>query len=71
MSDPLVTISIADSSREGVEEIVMSPALARHAKELLAAARSIAAFALAWEPLTPGDIRELTTAIRKCEGREP
>ena len=39
------------------------------APDLLAAAKVIASFARSWEPLTPGDIRQLTDAIAKAEGR--
>ena len=39
------------------------------APELLAAAKMIASFAVSWQPLTPGDIRQLTDAIAKAEGR--
>lgn len=39
------------------------------APELLAAAKLIASFAVSWEPLSPGDIRQLTAAIAKAEGR--
>lgn len=39
------------------------------APDLLAAAKLIASFAVSWEPLTPGDIRMLTDAIAKAEGR--
>lgn len=35
--------------------------------ELLAAAKTIASFAVSWQPLTPGDIKELTDAIAKAE----
>lgn len=37
--------------------------------ELLAAAKVIASFAVAWQPLSPGDIRALTDAIAKAEGQ--
>jgi len=37
---------------------------------LLSAAKLIESFAVAWEPLTPGDITELTAAIAKAEGRQ-
>jgi hypothetical protein len=37
------------------------------APDLLAAAKVIASFAVSWEPLTPGDIRQLTDAIAKAE----
>jgi hypothetical protein len=41
----------------------------RERDELLAAAKVIASFAVAWQPLTPGDIRVLTDAIAKAECR--
>ncbi len=39
------------------------------APAMLAALKSIAAMAVHWQPLTPGDIREVTDAIAKAEGR--
>jgi hypothetical protein len=38
------------------------------APDLLAAAKLIASFAVSWQPLAPGDIRQLTNAIAKAEG---
>jgi len=38
-----------------------------HLDELLKAAKFVASFAKSWEPLSPGDIRELTEAIAKAE----
>lgn len=38
------------------------------APDLLAACKLIAAMAVGWEPLTPGDIAEVTAAIAKAEG---
>ena len=34
---------------------------------LLAAAKTVAGFTVSWEPLTPGDISELTAAIGRAE----
>ncbi len=39
------------------------------APELLRACKAIAAMAVAWEALTPGDIAEVRGAIAKAEGR--
>jgi hypothetical protein len=39
------------------------------APDLLAACKLIASYAISWQPLTPGDIREMTAAIAKAEGR--
>ena len=39
------------------------------APDLLAACKMVAAMAVGWEPLTPGDIAEVTTAIAKAEGK--
>lgn len=39
------------------------------APDLLRAAKLVASFAMSWQPLTPGDIKELTNAIAKAEGR--
>jgi hypothetical protein len=54
------------------EAVVANEADARlivAAPELLAAAKKIASFAVSWQPLTPGDIKELTDAIVKAEGK--
>ena len=37
------------------------------APELLEAAKVVASFAQGWEPLTPGDIKDLRDAIAKAE----
>ena len=37
--------------------------------EILAAARTVAGFAVSWEPLSSGDISDLRAAIAKAEGR--
>lgn len=39
------------------------------APDLLKACKAVASFAVSWEPLTPGDIAEVTAAIAKAEGR--
>ncbi len=39
------------------------------APDLLAACKLVASYAVAWQPLSAGDIRVMTDAIAKAEGR--
>jgi len=52
-----------------IEQAQANARLMAAAPDLLAAAKLIASFAVSWQPLTPGDIKELTNAIAKAEGR--
>jgi hypothetical protein len=58
-----------DMDTLGGEECLANARLIAAAPDLLAACKMIASFAVSWEPLTPGDIRVVTDAIAKAEGR--
>ena len=65
-------IKADDYQHYGTESSVEAEAnahLIAAAPDLLRAAKAIASFAVSWQPLTPGDIKELTDAIAKAEGR--
>ena len=67
--DAEVVLSIYESHGGGSMPSEAHQVLIAAAPRLLAAAKTIASFAQSWQPLTPGDIKELTDAIREAEPR--